>query len=134
MVVRWRGPHASLVGTGLLIVDDDIAFRGAAKALLGAAGFEVAGEAASGREALQEVCALQPSVVLLDVQLPDIDGFEVMRHLREAAGTPVVVLISTREASDYGRRITDSGADGFITKSRLSAETLRAILHGAGRS
>ena len=117
----------------LLLVDDDVSFRSAAKELLGAAGFAVAGEAGTGFDALREAQTVRPSVVLLDVQLPDIDGFEVLRRLRQAPTSPRVVLISTREANDYGRRLEESGADGFITKAHLSGASLRAILHVNGR-
>jgi DNA-binding NarL/FixJ family response regulator len=120
--------------TELVLVDDDDDFRAAARAVLGAAGFEVTAESATGRGALALAAASSPAVVLLDVQLPDIDGFEVLRRLRQVPDSPTVVLISTREAADYGRRIADSGAAGFITKARLSGASLRAILHTDGRS
>ena len=122
------------VSTDVLLVDDDEAFRSAARMLLEAEGFLVAGEAATGDDALRDAAEIQPSVILLDVQLPDIDGFEVARRLPRGAGAPIVILISTREAVDYGRRIGDSGVDGFVTKAHLSGDTLRAILRAAGRS
>jgi DNA-binding NarL/FixJ family response regulator len=115
----------------VLLVDDDPRFRAVARSLLPAWGFEVSGAAANGREALDTATRLRPSIVLLDIQMPDIDGFEVTRRLLATAPPPAVVLISTREAIDYGRRIGDSGALGFITKSRLSEDTLRALLRGA---
>jgi DNA-binding NarL/FixJ family response regulator len=115
----------------VLLVDDDPRFRAVARSLLRAWGFEVAGEAASAREALETASRLRPSIVLLDIQLPDLDGFDVTRRLLATTPAPAVILISTREAIDYGRRIGDSGALGFITKSRLSEDTLRAILGGA---
>lgn len=113
----------------LLLVDDDAGFRAAASAVLGAAGFCVMAEVASGRAAILEASARRPALVLLDVQLPDMDGFEVARHLRAFETPPVIVLTSTREAVDYGRRVADSGAAGFIGKSRLSGAALRAILN-----
>ena len=115
----------------VLLVDDDPRFRAVARSLLRAWGFEVAGEATSGREALDTASRLRPSIVLLDIQLHDLDGFDVTRRLLATPPAPAVVLISTREAIDYGRRIADSGALGFITKSRLSEDTLRALLPGA---
>ena len=115
---------------GYLLVDDDPAFRAAARALLGADGIVVTSEAATGREALRAAAHDRPAVVLLDVQLPDIDGFEVARRLCARATPPAVVLISTRDAIDYGRAIRDCGAIGFITKARFSGVTLRAILRG----
>ncbi len=115
-------------GLSVLIVDDHEGFRGMARELLAGRGFNVVGEAADGRTALGAVAGLLPAVVLLDVQLPDMDGFEVTRLLRARSDPPDVVLVSTREAADYGRRIPTSGALGFITKSSLSGDTLLAIL------
>jgi DNA-binding NarL/FixJ family response regulator len=76
---------------------------------------------------------LSPDVVLLDVQLPDITGFEVVPRIHSTPGPPAVILISSREASDYGSRIGRSGALGFISKAELSASTLRAVLEGSQR-
>ena len=121
------------MATDLLLVDDDDGFRAVARTLLRSAGFDVAAESGTGLGALSVFAAVRPSVVLLDVQLPDIDGFEVARRLREEPSRPKVVLISTREAHDYGRRVADSGAEGFISKARLSGAALRAILHGDER-
>src|SRR4051794_3133852 len=104
----------------VLIVDDYQPFRAAARELLEEAGFVVAGEAGDAAEALAAVAAEAPDAVLLDVQLPDEDGFLVATRLA-AEGGPAVVLISSREADDYGRRIEACGARGFIPKSRLSA-------------
>lgn len=117
----------------LLLVDDDAAFRAAARVVLDAGGFEVAGEAASGIAAIEAVESLRPAVVLLDVQLPDMDGFEVARRLRMDPRPPAVVLISTREAVDYGQQVAASGARGFITKAALTGDALRAILLVNGR-
>ena len=76
---------------------------------------------------------LSPDLVLLDVQLPDITGFEVVRRVHSEPDPPAIVLISSRDASDYGRRIGRSGALGFISKAELSAPTLRAVLEGGRR-
>jgi DNA-binding NarL/FixJ family response regulator len=104
----------------VLIVDDHEPFRSVARELLESAGFVVAGEAADAAAALAAVEADAPDVVLLDVQLPDADGFSVARALA-ASGGPAVVLISSRESEDYGREVVACGARGFIAKSRLSA-------------
>lgn len=117
-------------GPSILIVDDHAGFRRMAWDLLSRRGFEVVGEAAGGWEALAETARLAPQVVLLDVQLPDLDGFEVARRLGLTTDPPVVVFISTREAADYGARLHIGGAVGFITKSRLAGDTLRAVLQG----
>ncbi len=114
----------------VLIVDDHDGFRAFARDLLQMAGFDVVAEAADGRAALDQVPRFRPAVVLLDVQLPDLDGFAVAHELLQGPGPPAVVLVSTRDAADYGRRIKTSGAAGFITKSRLSGDTLQAILRG----
>lgn len=112
----------------VLIVDDHAGFRSTARDLLSASGFEVVAEAADGQSAISEAGRVRPSVVLLDVQLPDIDGFDVARRLLDVPKPPVVVLVSTRDARDYGRKLADSGAAGFITKAHLSGATLRAML------
>jgi DNA-binding NarL/FixJ family response regulator len=122
------------VARSVLIVDDHPGFRAQARALLVAAGYEVVGEAADGESGVRVARDLSPDVVLLDVQLPDSTGFEVVRQI--AAGgpdPPAVILISSRDASDYGRRVGRSGAHGFICKAELSACTLAAVLAGAGR-
>ena len=102
--------------------------------MLEAAGFTVT-EAATGAEATHAARTVRPGLVLLDIQLPDIDGFEVARRLAaDPAGgqAPVVVLTSTREASDYGARIAASPVAGFLPKDQLSGAALRRFL-GEGR-
>ncbi|MEP6476269.1 MAG: response regulator transcription factor [Actinomycetota bacterium] len=112
----------------VLIVDDHEAFRTSARALLEADGFDVIGEAADGREAVEAVALLRPDVVLLDIQLPDEDGLAVAERLAAAADPPAVVLISSRDAAAYGPRLPASPARGFISKSGLSGDALAAIL------
>lgn len=96
--------------------------------MLEAADYEVVGSCADGRSGLAAVAALCPDVVLLDVQLPDRSGFRVLAELAVGVGGPTVVLISSREAVDYGGRVGCSGAAGFITKSELSAKTLGEVV------
>lgn len=121
------------VTSRVFIVDDHPGFRAQARALLAAAGYEVVGEAADGESAVLLIGRLTPDVVLLDVQLPDISGFEVVRAVGGGPRSPAIVLISSRDGRDYGRRIERSGARGFIAKDELSARTLAAVLEGAGR-
>lgn len=117
----------------VLIVDDHPGFRARAQALLVAAGYQVVGEAPDGKAGVAMAWDLSPEVILLDVQLPDITGFEVARQVRSRPDPPAIVLISSRDASDYGSRIRRSGALGFISKSDLSARTLGAVLEGSRR-
>ena len=117
----------------VLIVDDHDGFRAHARALLADAGFDVVAEAADGQAARELAGRFDPMIVLLDVQLPDIDGFAIARELADGQSSAAVVLVSTRDASDYGRRLAASGAIGFISKSRLSGDTLRAILRESAK-
>jgi DNA-binding NarL/FixJ family response regulator len=118
----------SVVRATVLIVDDHSDFRESARALLEFDGFDVVGEAADGKEALIEAERLRPEVVLLDIQLPDEDGFAVAQRLAACVGAPAVVLISSREAAAYGPRLDATPARGFIAKRRLSGEALAAML------
>ena len=93
----------------ILIVDDHAAFRRSIRALLQAEGLDVVGEAADGATAIAEVERLSPAVVLLDIQLPDTDGFVVAAALAARPIPPLVVLISSRAATEYGDRIPASG-------------------------
>jgi DNA-binding NarL/FixJ family response regulator len=115
----------------VLIVDDHETFRSFARALLESEGFEVLGEAEDGASAIEAATALVPDVVLLDVQLPDLTGFEVARRLTEG-GLRSIVLVSSRDASSYGDQIESSGALGFVPKADLSGEAVRALLNRTG--
>jgi DNA-binding NarL/FixJ family response regulator len=119
--------HQSMART-VLIVDDHAPFRALARTLLQLEGFEVVGEAADAASALDAVGRLQPSVVVLDVQLPDLDGFEVARRLSQARDPPAIVLVSSRDSSAYRRRLADSPACGFIAKSDLSGAAVAALV------
>lgn len=103
----------------VLIVDDHSGFRRAAAKLLVAEGFEVVGYAVDGSSALSMAADLHPDVLLLDVQLPDISGFEVARRLATCDGSTAIVLVSTRESSDYGNEVQAAPVKGFITKAEL---------------
>ena len=116
------------VGARILIVDDYARFRSTARALLHGGGFEVVGEAADGASALEAAAALRPGVVLLDVQLPDMDGFEVARRLARYDHAPAVILVSSRDASDFPVRLAGASVHGFISKSDLSQARLADLL------
>ena len=112
----------------ILIVDDHASFRATARFLLEAEGFDVVGEAENGAEALRGAAELRPDALLLDVQLPDFDGFEVAARLREQESAPAVILVSSRDASDYGPAVAESGALGFIAKGELSGAAVSSLL------
>jgi DNA-binding NarL/FixJ family response regulator len=112
----------------VLVVDDHAEFREAARALLEAEGFTVVGEAADGFEAIAEAQRLRPQIVLLDVQLPGLDGIEVAAQLADDPDPPAVVLISSRDASAYGPRLAAAHALGFISKRDLSGVSLTSVV------
>ena len=112
----------------VLIVDDHAGFRTWAREILEGDGFWVIGEADSGTAALSLVDELHPEVVLLDVALPDFNGFEVADRMTDGGGSPAIVLVSSRDRSDYGSSIQRSAAVGFISKSELSGPALREVL------
>ena len=109
----------------VVIVDDHAEFRAAARAVLEAGGFEVVGEAADAAEAVAVAARLRPQIVLLDIQLPDGDGFAVAEALGEG---PQVVLTSSRDARAYGQRLETAGVRGFIAKRELSGQALAALV------
>jgi DNA-binding NarL/FixJ family response regulator len=112
----------------VLIVDDHDGFRESATSLLEAEGFAVVGTVADGEGALKAVERLRPEVVLLDVQLPDSDGFAVAERLAATPDPPSVVLISSREATAYGPRLHAVPARGFIAKGELTGDALRKLV------
>jgi two-component system nitrate/nitrite response regulator NarL len=128
MLVRvydWEDPD---VQRTVLIVDDHATFRRLARRLLEAGGFTVVGEAADGASALAAAAALGPDLVLLDVLLPDTDGFRVARQLTTLKEPPLVVLTSSRDAAELGARLERAAAAGFIHKDELSAVRLADVV------
>jgi CheY-like chemotaxis protein len=111
----------------VLIVDDHVGFRTVARAMLQSEGFEVVGEAADGGDALAAVARLRPGIVLLDIHLPDMDGFEVSQRLAALSDAPVVILISSRPIADLRQRLADSPVAGFLAKHELSAASVAAL-------
>jgi DNA-binding NarL/FixJ family response regulator len=112
----------------VLIVDDHAAFRASASALLESEGFDVIGEAADGEAAISECERLRPEIVLLDIQLPGLDGFDVAERLAGAADAPAVILISSRDAAAYGSRVEEAPVRGFLAKRSLSGAALAGIV------
>jgi DNA-binding NarL/FixJ family response regulator len=112
----------------VLIVDDNDGFRTRARTVLEKAGHQVVGEAAAGATALRTAAVKLPEIVLLDVMLPDMSGLDVAERLTVICPEATIVLISTREAADYGRRLKTSPARGFISKAELSERSLADVL------
>jgi DNA-binding NarL/FixJ family response regulator len=124
-VLEW---HDRVVSQTVLIVDDHAGFRSWTRSLLETEGFQVVGETADGASAVTAARDLRPDLVLLDVMLPDTTGFVVARRLAALREPPVVILISSREASDYGDVIGHSAAAGFICKPDLTGSRLRDLI------
>lgn len=112
----------------VLIVDDHPSFRATARMLLESEGWTVIGEAADGTKGLAAARELRPDLVLLDVNLPDIDGFDVAAQLTAAGGAPAIVLVSSRDARDFGPMVAACGARGFVSKADLSGDALRELV------
>ncbi|MFE4703612.1 response regulator transcription factor [Streptomyces sp. NPDC056738] len=109
-------------------MDDHAGFRSFARALLEAEGLDVLGEASDGASAVSAAERLDPQIVLLDIMLPDLDGFEVCARLTaRGRERPAVVLTSSRDATAYADRLERSAARGFVRKDRLSGAALLAL-------
>lgn len=116
------------VAVRVLIVDDHPPFRALAKEMLELATFRVVGEAGDAGVALDLAAELKPDLVLLDIGLPDLDGFEVARRLAALSPAPKVVLISSRDRSAYRTRLSTSSVQGFVPKGDLSAATVVQLM------
>ena len=112
----------------VLIIDDNSAFREAARQLLERSGFVVVAEAETGNEGVREARAHTPDLALVDVQLPDFDGFEVAERLSGLTQAPRVILTSSLDGSDFGALLAASSALGFIPKGDLSARAIDTLL------
>ena len=112
----------------VLIVDDHPEFRLAAEELLEEDGFTVVGSAWDAATAVEEAKRVRPDVVLLDIQLPGVDGFAVAYMLAALPEAPAVVFISSREAASYGPRLAEAPSRGFIPKRELSGAVLAALV------
>src|SRR3954466_14701343 len=114
----------------MVIVDDESAFRRAARELLDHAGWTVVGEAEDAASAEAVGRALHPDVVLVDIQLPDDDGFALSRRLAAEPSGPTVVLMSARDSAEFGGRLATAPAAGFVQKEKLSDAELLSVLSG----
>jgi DNA-binding NarL/FixJ family response regulator len=112
----------------VLMIDDHDGFRSAARAMLEAQGFDVVGEAVDVASGLAAADRLRPDIALVDIGLPDGDGFALADRLRAQGSAPLIVLVSGRNREDYGDRVERSAANGFIAKADLSGDRLKALL------
>jgi DNA-binding NarL/FixJ family response regulator len=112
----------------VLIVDDNAQFRTLARHLLENGGFVVVGEASDAAEAVQANHLLRPDVILLDIQLPDQDGFTVAELVAKESDPPRVVFISTHDRAVYRHRLARLPASTFLDKGALTAPVFRAAI------
>ena len=114
----------------ILVVDDDTAVRGLIVRILRSRGLDVVGEAGSVTEALARVAELQPDVALVDIGLPDGDGFSLTRALRARPRPPRVVLFSSDADATNAAAAERAGAVGFLPKDELSGPALQRLIGG----
>jgi DNA-binding NarL/FixJ family response regulator len=118
----------------VLIVDDLEPFRMAARAVVDSTpGFQVVGEAVTGEESVVAALELRPDLILMDINLPGIDGVEATRRILSTSSQTVVLLLSTREAADIGPVVADAGAFAYLTKSSFSPQSLAEAWVAADR-
>jgi DNA-binding NarL/FixJ family response regulator len=112
----------------VLVVDDQAPFRLAARTVIRRTeGFELVGEAATGEEAVTMVADLRPALVLMDINMPGINGIEATRQIIAIAPETVVFLCSTYQLSDLPPDAITSGARAYVNKEDLGAESLRRM-------
>ena len=112
----------------MLIADDHAGFRLSARRILEVDGYEIVGEAEDGRSAIDAARRLEPDIVLLDVNLPDLDGFEVARQIAQTPGAPAIVLTSSHDREDFGDSLSASRAAGFVPKDELCGAAVAALV------
>jgi CheY-like chemotaxis protein len=123
--VRW---HDRFMPWRVLLVDDNSDFRRAARQLLERHGFAVVAEAETGITGIERAQQHSLDLVLVDVQLPDIDGFEVAKRLSRLVVPVDVILTSSLDGTDFGALLAGSSALGFVPKAELSASAIEALL------
>lgn len=112
----------------MLIVDDDSGCRALARRVLDSEGYRVVGEAGDCASAMRAARDLAPELALVDVYLPDGDGFDLASRLRELEQPPAVVLMSSRDGADFEALVPMTGARGFVPKAELSVEAIEELL------
>jgi DNA-binding NarL/FixJ family response regulator len=117
-----------MVAVTVMVVDDQTAFLRAMVAVVEeTSGFRVVGVASSGEESLVVAAATRPELVLMDVNLPGIDGMEAARRLLSSLPTTVVVLLSTYDDDAGAQFVLESGAAAYVTKSAFGPDRLRVV-------
>jgi DNA-binding NarL/FixJ family response regulator len=111
----------------VLIVDDHATMRMGFRTILEASGIEVAGEAATGRQAVAAAQEIAPDVVLMDVQMPDMDGIEATRRILSQDRRPRILIVTTFDRDDYLFAALDAGASGFLLKNAGPEELVAAV-------
>jgi DNA-binding NarL/FixJ family response regulator len=114
----------------ILVADDhELVRRGIRGLLRSRRGWTVVGEAMNGREAVQKANRLKPDVAILDISMPDLDGLQAARRIREAVPTTQVVVLTMHESDQMVRRVLDAGARGYVLKSDLATHLVKAVKH-----
>lgn len=116
------------MGLSVMVVDDDDSFRGLAKRILADCGYRTEGEARSVSDALHQMTQYVPDLVLVDVGLPDGDGFELTKRLSAMCSTARIVLVSADSDAASQEDAREAGAVGFVPKSDLNCAVLRLLL------
>jgi DNA-binding NarL/FixJ family response regulator len=112
----------------ILVADDhELVRRGIRGLLRTRHGWSVIGEAVNGREAIEKVHRLKPDIAILDISMPDLDGLQAARTIREAIPTTKVVVLTMHESDHMVRRVLDAGALGFVLKSDLAKHLVKAV-------
>jgi DNA-binding NarL/FixJ family response regulator len=120
--------HNSTVPRTVLVIDDHARFRKTARRMLESEGFEVVGEAADAAAGLEAARMLEPDIALVDIYLPDSDGFDLTSRLAALDSPPSVVLTSSREREEFESVVERSSARGFVPKHELSGVALEELL------
>ncbi|MFT4234116.1 MAG: response regulator transcription factor [Microbacterium sp.] len=111
----------------VLLVDDHATMRAGLRMILEASDIDVVGEAATGPQAVERAAALEPDVICMDVQMPDMDGIEATRRIIGAGSTSKIVIVTTFDRDDYLFDALDAGASGFLLKNAGPEELVNAV-------
>jgi DNA-binding NarL/FixJ family response regulator len=116
------------MGASVLIIDDHSGFRAHARRMLECEGYRIVGEAGDAASAVEAARTLEPELALVDVYLPDSNGFELASRLGALEAAPAVVLTSSHDGADFAKCVSECGARGFVPKAELSREAIEEVL------